>query len=583
MKDFEDKTLSAEKRVEDLLPRMSLEEKAGMLFQNMFGCGPVDKPFSQFNLPPVKEQIENLKMNHFNLIGSLDTAKDMAKVYNDAQEIAASVGQGIPLSVSTDPRNGVSDNPLAAMLSGPFSQWPEPLGFAALRDPERIKQFGNMIRQEYNAVGIRVALHPQIDLSTEYRWPRINGTYGEDANLTSKLGVAYIQGLQTNDFGYESVSAMAKHFPGGGAQGNDGEDSHFAYGKDQIYPGENWNYHLEPFKAVIKAGVRQMMPYYGRPIGTHMEEVGFGFNKGVLTDLLRKELGFTGIICTDWGLVTDAEVFGKPFPARAWGAENLTEEERVLKILDAGADQFGGESRPDLIIKLVKDGKLDEKRVDISVYRLLMEKFLLGLFDEKRFVDIDQANSLVKTAEIEAASYKAQSESVTVLKNEEFLPLKKGINVYLEGMNEEAVRSSEFAKVVDVPEKADVAILRVVGPYDHNREGFDAFFHAGSLEFSSEEIAHIKDISSKVPTVVDMYTERPAVLTNVIDYPSAWTLTYGTSDKALLDVYFGDVKPLGKIPFDLPRSQKAVEESRADMQFDTDNPLFKFGYGLIYP
>lgn len=171
---------------------------------------------------------------------------------------------------------------------------------AAIGDPALVEQFADIARQEYLAVGLRVALHPQIDLATEPRWCRIGGTFGEDADLTARLVTAYIRGFQTEHLGPASVATMIKHFPGGGPQ-LDGEDPHFAYGREQVYPGGHFDYHLRPFRAAIAAGGSQMMPYYGMPIGTPYEEVGFGFNRGVITGLLREQLGFDGIVCTDWG------------------------------------------------------------------------------------------------------------------------------------------------------------------------------------------------------------------------------------------------------------------------------------------
>jgi beta-glucosidase-like glycosyl hydrolase len=230
------------------------------------------------------------------------------------------------------------------------------------------------------AIGLRSALHPQIDLSTEYRWARIANTMGEDADLTSKLVVAYLKGFQGDHFGPHSVTTITKHFPGGGPMEN-GEDSHFTYGKNQTYPGNNFEHHLIPFKAAIAAGARQMMPYYSRPIGTEYDEVGFSFNKGIITDLLRHELGFEGIVCSDWGLITDTTILGQDMPARAWGVEYLSELDRAARILAAGVDQFGGEQRPELIVQLVEEGRISEDRIDESVRRVLREKFVLGLFD----------------------------------------------------------------------------------------------------------------------------------------------------------------------------------------------------------
>ena len=215
-------------------------------------------------------------------------------------------------------------------LAGSFSQWPEPIGLAAIGDVELVASFADIARHEYTAVGLRVALHPQVDLATEPRWARQVASFGEDADLSGRLASAYIRGFQRDELGPESVATMTKHFPGGGPQ-KDGEDPHFAYGREQVYPGGMFDLHLKPFEAALAAGTSQIMPYYGMPVGTQYEEVGFGFNRSVITGLLRERYGFDGIVCTDWGLITDHEIAGAPFPARAWGAEHLSLRERMIK------------------------------------------------------------------------------------------------------------------------------------------------------------------------------------------------------------------------------------------------------------
>lgn len=154
-------------------------------------------------------------MSHFNLLMVPGDATLIARWHNRLQELAASTRLGIPVTISTDPRHGFSENPGAALLAGPFSQWPEPLGLAATADPDLVERFADIARREYTAVGIRVALHPQVDLATEPRWARQLQTFGEDADLSGALGAAYVRGFQGESFGPESVSTMTKHFPGG--------------------------------------------------------------------------------------------------------------------------------------------------------------------------------------------------------------------------------------------------------------------------------------------------------------------------------------------------------------------------------
>lgn len=571
--------LPVEERVELLLAEMTLEEKAGLFFQTMIVMGEggeLSEGDSAFGIPSNREYVVERHMNHFNLLGVAPKVSDIAAWHNRLQELAASTRLGIPVSLSTDPRHSFSDNPGATMFAGPFSQWPEPLGLAATRDAELVQRFGDIARQEYTAVGIRVALHPQVDLATEPRWARQLQTFGEDAALAGELGAAYVRGFQGATFGPESVSTMTKHFPGGGPQ-KDGEDPHFDYGREQVYPGDNFEHHLLPFEDIFAAGGRQIMPYYGMPVGTQYEEVGFGFNKDVLTGLLRERFGFDGIVCTDWGLVTDQPIMGADFAARAWGVEHLTPAERMVKILDAGADQFGGESETAMLIELVRSGEVSEERLDVSARRLLREKFALGLF-ENPYVDVAAADAIVGSAEFRAAGEQAQRASIAVLSNDGVLPLRAGLKLYVEGIDSEV--AARYGEVVATPQEADAAILRLQAPYEQRATMFENFFHAGSLDFPEEVVAHVAEVAASVPTVVDMFLDRPAVLGPLVDRASAVVANWGANAGALLDVLTGQASATGKLPFDVPRSMAAVEASRPDVPFDTADPLFRFGHGL---
>ncbi|WP_408003853.1 glycoside hydrolase family 3 protein [Puerhibacterium puerhi] len=602
---YRDPSLPVAERVADLLGRMTLEEKAGQLFQTMVEIGPggeLAEGGSPMGVEATSSMVVGKHMTHLNVLAAPRTAREFAAWHNRLQRLAASTRLGIPVTVSTDPRNAFTDNPGTALLSGPFSQWPETLGLAAVRDERLVEEHADAARREYLAVGIRTALHPQVDLATEPRWARASGTFGEDADLAARLGAAYVRGFQATGevaraagldggFGPESVSTMTKHFPGGGPQ-QDGEDPHFPYGREQVYPGGAFGTHLLPFPALIAAGTRQMMPYYGMPVGLEVdlgdgpepiEQVGFGFNKQILTRLLRERLGFDGIICTDWGLVTDVEMFGRPFPARAWGVEHLTPLERVAKILDAGADQLGGEACPELVVELVRSGRVSEERLDVSVRRLLAEKFVLGLFDERRYVDEDAAERVVGHPDLVAAGRRAQSRAVTVLQNAADgaarLPLAAGLRVYVEGLAEgESLGAGDT--LVAAPKEADVALLRLKAPFEERGPGFESFFHAGSLEFPADVVAHVRDVASRVPTIVDVYLDRPAILAPLVEAAATVVVNFGAGLPALLDALTGTVPPEGRLPFDLPRSMAAVEASREDVPFDTADPLFRFGDGL---
>ncbi|KAJ4991138.1 glycosyl hydrolase family 3 N-terminal domain-containing protein [Stagonosporopsis vannaccii] len=578
---YRDASLSVDERVEDLIQRMTLEEKAGQLFQSILNL-PANDSSALSNTTILA--VEGNFQTHFNLAGTLSKPRVAAQWYNNLQQAALNTRLGIPVTMSSDPRHSYTDALGSQIAATAFSQWPESLGLAALRDAETVRKFANIARQEYLAIGLRSALHPQIDLATEPRWARIGGTMGEDANLTAELVVAYIEGFTGESFGNQSVTTVTKHFPGSGPV-QDGEDSHFTYGKNATYPGNMFEHHLIPFKAAIAAGARQIMPYYSRPIGTKYEEVASGMNKGIVTDLLRGELGFEGIVVTDWGLVTDAIIRGQDMPARAWGAENLTEIQRAEKIINAGADQFGGEQRFDLILQLVGNGTISEDRIDISVRRLLREKFELGLF-ENPFVDVDAADSLVGTPEFVAAGKDTQRRSFTLLTNNDtVLPLthSKSLKFYTEGLNKTLLAERDIT-TVDSPADADLALIRLQAPYEPRPGGFEANYHAGSLEYNATERARQAAIYAAVPTIVDIYLDRPAAIPEIAEQAKALMANYGAAGEAFLDVVFGvdGYTPEGKLPFDLPRSMAAVEASKEDVPFDTENPVFRFGHGLSY-
>ena len=579
---YRDSTLSVDERVEDLVQRMTVEEKAGQLFHNIINQGP-----NGTLLNNTRESVEGKLMTHFNLHGPIADVRATVQWYNNLQQMALDTRLGIPITVSSDPRHAFTNSEGSQIAATKFSQWPQTLGLAAIRDAELIRTFADIARQEYNAVGIRSALHPQIDVATEPRWARIGGTMGENATLTAELTVAYIEGFTgPNGFGHDSVTTVSKHFPGSGPV-EGGEDSHFTYGKNATYPGNNFEHHLIPFKAAIAAGTRQMMPYYSRPMGTKYEEVAAGMNKGIVTDLLRGELGFDGIVVSDWGLVTDGIILGQDMPARAWGAENLTELERTEKILNAGTDQLGGEDRTDLILELVEKGIISESRIDASVRRLLREKFLLGLFDNP-FLDADAAVAVVGKDEWRAIGFEAQKRSFTLLTNKDsFLPLSASdcgkSKFYIEGFNSTFLTSRNF-EVVATPEEADYAFLRLVAPYEPRPGGFEASYHSGSLEYNATERARQAAIYATVPTVVDIFLDRPGAFPEVAEQAEALMVNFGASEDAFLDVVFGvdGSGPEGLLPFDLPRSDEAAKTQKEDVPFDTLDPAFKFGYGLRY-
>jgi beta-glucosidase len=586
MEPYENPTLPTATRVDDLIRRMTLEEKAGLMMVFQIETGPDGGIVEGGGMFPIatSELIRTKRMNHFNAL-RLPAPRLAARWANSVQNMAADTRLGIPVTLYTDPRHSFAENLGATLAAGAFSQWPEPLGFGAVDDPDLVRQFANIARQEYLAVGLRGALHPQVDLATEPRWARQSGGFGQSADTASRFVPEYLRGFQGDRLGPESVACMTKHFPGGGPQ-LDGEDPHFPYGREQAYPGGGFDYHLRPFRAAVQAGTAAVMPYYGMPIGltlpdgTPVEEVGFGFNRTIITRLLREQLGYDGVICTDWGLVTDQHLAGRPLPARAWGVEHLSPADRVARVIDAGCDQFGGETCPELVVEQVRAGRVTEDRLDASVRRLLRLKFDLGLFDDP-YVDEDAAERIVGRPDFVAAGEAAQRRSLTLLKNDgPVLPLRWGTRVHAPDLDPAVVAG--YGVPASDPAQADVAVVRLRAPFEPRDTYFlEARFHAGRLDFDQSTLARVADLARTVPVVVDLYLDRPAVLGTIADEAAAIVVNYGCSAAALLDVLFGAATAEGRLPFDLPRSMDAVQAAHPDLP--SDDPLFRCGFSAARP
>jgi len=599
---YEDWRLSAQERAKDLQARLTLAEKAGLM---MHGTAPQAAGSStSYDLAALSTFIQTRSINTFITRASGD-ADLMAQAYNQIQALAEKSRLGIPVSISSDPRNSFQYVQGASVASGGFSKWPETLGLAAIGDAALTRRHGDIARQEYLAVGITQALSPQADLATEPRWARINGTFGEDADLARAQVQAYIEGFQGGTSGVtpDSVVAVVKHWAGYGAA-KDGFDSHNHYGRYASYPGGNFAYHLKPFEGAFAAKVASVMPTYSMPDGVvtidgiTLEQVGAGYDKALLTDVLRGKYGFQGVILSDWAVTSDCDsncVNGWPAGATPgfagfgtpWGMETATKLQRYVKAVNAGMDQFGGVTEPQYLIQAVQQGLLTEARLDESAYRILLQKFQQGLFDHP-YVDAAKAKTVVGSAQFQAEALDAQRRATVLLQNTgKLLPLAAGggQKVWLYGIDAAAAQSYGYT-VVDTPEAADLAILRVSTPYQtlHPNYIFGSFQHEGSLAFEdgNADYEAIKAAAKAPKSIVTVYMDRPAILGNVQDKATALLANFGLSDAALFDVLTGKASPQGKLPFELPSSMAEVEAQLSDLPHDTAHPLYPFGYGLAY-
>jgi len=519
---YEDWRLPVDIRAKDLAGKLSVEQIAGLMLYSAhqaipanprgFGAGTYNgKPIDSSGMQPYdisdqqKKFLKDDNLRHV-LITRVMSPEVAAKWNNNVQAFVEGIGVGIPANNSSDPRNAVVANAEYNIGSGgTISMWPESIGMAATFDPTLVLNFGHIAAQEYRALGISTALSPQIDLATEPRWSRFNGTFGEDPQLAADMARAYVDGFQTstgsseikNGWGYHSVNAMVKHWPSGGPE-EGGRDAHFAYGKFAVYPGDNFQTQLTPFvdgafKLSGKTGhAAAVMPYYTisyKQDTKNGENVGNSYSKYIITDLLRNKYKYDGVVCTDWAITADEGKTPDIFAGKSWGVEKLSVAERHYKILMAGVDQFGGNNVAGPILAAYQMGVKEHgeafmrQRFEQSAIRLLRNIFQAGLF-ENPYIDPHESTKIVGNADFMKAGYEAQLKSIVLLKNKgQVLPLAKTKTVYIPKRTVPAARDwfgnvtpgrveypvnmdivKKYFNVTDDPSKADLAIVFVKGP-----------------------------------------------------------------------------------------------------------------------
>lgn len=519
---YEDWRLSADERAQDLASQMSVEQMAGLMLYSRHQSIPAanrgfmrasyngkdfkDSGANAWDLSDQqKEFLTKDNLRHV-LITSVESPETSARWNNNVQALVEGIGLGIPANNSTDPRHGTnSKEEYNEGAGGNISMWPGSLGLAATFDPRLVEQFGSIAAKEYRALGITTALSPQVDIATDPRWYRTSGTFGEDPALSTDIGRAYIDGFQTSTgdkeiadgWGYESVNAMVKHWPGGGS-GEAGRDAHYGVGKYAVYPGNNFDMHLIPFtegafKLQGKTGMAAaVMPYYTISFNQdtkNNENVGNSYNKYIITDLLREKYKYDGVVCTDWLITGDETALDVFITGKPWGVEGLSIAERHYKILMAGVDQFGGNNDMKPVMDAYQMGVKEHgeefmrKRFEQSAVRLLKNIFRTGLF-ENPYLNIEESKATVGKPEFMKAGYDAQVKSVVMLKNKtSVLPLEKNKTVYVPkkftpagrnflGMETPETREypvnldivKKNFKVTDNPDEADYALVFVNSP-----------------------------------------------------------------------------------------------------------------------
>ncbi len=614
---YEDWRLPIETRVQDLVSKMTLEEKVGFMlistsrlagdfsFQqnapkveitsgfneedlvqsmNMFSKKPL--PYAMLSAAGTTKGVTKNHLRHF-ILRANTSAKILAEWANNLQALCENSRLGIPAIIASNPRNHITVDASIGLSVGTtvFSKWPGELGLAAMRDLKLTREFADIARQEWAAIGLRKGYQYMADLATEPRWQRIEGTFGEDANLVADMTREIVLGFQGTKLGEKSVALTTKHFPGGGPQ-VEGQDPHFEWGKDQHYPGKMFDYHLKPFQAAIDAGTSAIMPYYAKPIGTAYEEIAFAYNKAIIKDLLRTKMGFKGIINSDTG----------PIEMMPWGVENLTILQRYQKAIDCGVDIFSGSADPTLLLETVKKGMVSEARINESVARLLREKFALNLF-ENPYVDVTEAEKIVGNVNFQKRADLAMRKSIVLLRNQaKVLPIAPKTKIYFESYYDNGRTKTPFTVIkpennpwnfefVSTKEEADVVLLWLTpnggSLFNSSPAPIDI-----SLSKNKIDVARVNEITSTKPTIVVINYTSPWLISE-IDNTNLKTVlaTFGTTTDAILDVVSGAFNPTGKMPFTTPISQKAILENQSDVpgfMKPKGYALFTFGDGIGY-
>lgn len=593
---YEDWRLSSAARAADLVSRMTLEEKAGAA---LHGSAPAaGNPMGMGASYDTAAASAAILTRHVNsMITRLQLPPQVFATQNNVLQAIAERGRlGIPVTISTDPRNHFQAVVGMSGSTTGFSQWPETLGLAAIDDAALVRRFADIVRSEYRAVGIHMALSPQADLGTEPRWSRITGTFGESPDRVGAMVNAYVQGMQGSPTRLvrNGVATIVKHWVGYGAA-VDGFDGHNYYGRFSRFDGGRFDDHVKPFLPALASGAVGVMPTYnildGLKIdGTPIEAVGAGFNKQLLTDLLRGTHKFRGMVLSDWAITqdcVDACITGQPRQApmqiaMPWGVESLTKAQRFAKGMNAGIDQFGGVDVAQPFLDAVKEGLLTEARLAEAAARVMVVKFDLGLF-ENPYVDAAAAAiSVGSPAKIREATT-TQARALVVLENTrgaQMLP-RAGAKLFLHGVDSTVARARGY-RVVATAAEADVALIRIAAPFQrlHPTFFFGSFQHEGDLDFKDGDstLTLVKETASKVPTIVVVYLDRPAILTALVPYAKTLIGEFGVGDPALFDALTGRVRPVGRLPFELPRSMDAVRAQKTDVPHDSPSPLYPIGY-----
>ena len=600
-------------RVEDLLARMTLEEKIGQMTQLQIAMVTSGEDQS-IHIDPAKLDKAVVKYG----VGSILNVNSQALTVDKWREIIGQIQQAsqktrlkIPVLYGIDSIHG------ANYVQG-ATLHPQEIGMAATWNPALMQRLAEITAAETRAAGIPWTFSPVLDLGRQPLWPRFYETFGEDPYLAKVMGVAFVRGVEGNDISSpDHIATSLKHYVGYSFPLN-GRD------RTPAWIPENYlrEYFLPTFDAAVRAGARTVMVNSAEINGTPGHT-----NHHLLTDVLRGELGFRGFVVSDWEDIKKLVGVWRAAP---------DEKEATRAAVLAGIDMSmvpSDYSFSDLLLQLVKESKVPVSRIDEAVRYILRVKFDLGLFENP----MPSPTIGFATSEARQTALQAARESMTLLKNSNgLLPLAKGRKILITGPtanslislnngwtyvwqgNNESLYPKDrqtivhaiqtkagnnatyvpgvtFDKEIDIQaavnaaREADVAVVCVGESSYAETPG-----NITDLTLSDPQLKLAQAIEATgKPVVLVLVEGRPRIINRITDGAQAILMAYNPSNEggtAIADVLFGDYNPGGKLPFTYPKTpnsyltydHKLFETEETGFGNSSFGPQFEFGSGLSY-
>ncbi len=612
---------ASDQAIETILKDLTLEDKVGEMTQFSIDVLSVGKPYEleephQFDEERLKHVLLDLKAGSIlNVGGHAYTLEYWHQVIKRIQDIATKEKKsGIPVLYGIDAIHGTNYTIDATLF-------PQQIGLAATWNPDLAYEMGRITAYETRASWIPWTFSPVLDMGRDPRWPRMWETFGEDVLLAAKMGAATVKGYQGEDVSdKESIAACMKHFLGYGTP-HSGKDRTASY----IPMRQLQEYHVPTFQKAIEAGAKTIMINSGELNGIPVHA-----SKEILTDLLRHQMGFEGLVLTDWEDI-------KYLVSRHRVAS--THKEAIKMAILAGIDMSMvpmDTEFPILLKELVEEGAIPMARIDESVRRILKLKFELGLFDNP--YPKDEVYPKFASEEHRQASLKTAQESITLLKNKEnILPLKKDRKILVAGPTANTLRAlnggwtgtwqgdeeqyftkgkatvlqaikdkvgatkvryvegSSYDKTINVKEAAltakwaDVAIV-CLGELSYTEKPGDI----DDLRIPEAQRILVEAIhKTGTPVVLVLLEGRPRIITAFEGLPKAIVQGYLPGNEggiAIADILFGEVNPSGKLPYTYPKyvnnlltyDHKWTDRYSLDYAYSGFKPLYEFGHGMSY-